>query len=179
MAALVLHFCIWAVSSCCEGSCSPVSAHRRLIAMASFIVQQQEAPGRAGAVAVTLVLSCPAASGIFLDWDRVHVPCVGRQILNHLTREDPGPHFKDFRQSFLQGFSDVSRALKLLNPGEKQKSGWEPVLEAGSHLSPLDQTFSCWTASSESWHHGQSWGPLEFQQVEWIHQGKWTIAQIA
>ena len=30
-------------------------------------------------------LSCPTSCGIFPDGDGTHVPCIGRQILNHWT----------------------------------------------------------------------------------------------
>ena len=43
-----------------------------------------------GSVVVAHGLSCSTACGIFPDRARTHVPCIGRQILNHCaTREVP------------------------------------------------------------------------------------------
>ena len=49
---------------------------------------------RAGSVFVAHGPSCSAACGIFQTRARTHVPCIGRQTLNHCaTREAPGEGF--------------------------------------------------------------------------------------
>ena len=41
-----------------------------------------------GIVVVALRLSCSRACGIFQDWDRTRVPCIGTLILNHCTTRE-------------------------------------------------------------------------------------------
>ena len=52
------------------------------------LLLQSTGSRRAGSVVVAHGPSCSAACGIFPDQARTHVPCIGRQILNHCaTRE--------------------------------------------------------------------------------------------
>ena len=75
MAVLSLYGCIWAfsnydgsISHCGGSSCLGVWA---LEPTGSIVVMNQ--------------LSCPSARGIVPDQGSNHIPCIGRQILNHWT----------------------------------------------------------------------------------------------
>ena len=75
LAALGLHCCVWAFSSCGEWELLFVAVHGLLIAVASLFAEhglqahglQQLWRQSAGAVVVAHGLSCSAACGIFLD----------------------------------------------------------------------------------------------------------------
>ena len=67
---------------------------RLLIALASLFVERELQAHRlqllqhSDSVAAAHGLSCPAASGIFLDQDGTHVLCTGRRIRFHYTIRD-------------------------------------------------------------------------------------------
>ena len=52
-------------------------------------------------VVVAHGLSCPMACGILLDEDRTHVPCTGRQVLNHWTTRKDWVSFFSYYKSLL------------------------------------------------------------------------------
>ena len=68
--------------------CSLVAGHGFLIAVTSHC--RAQALGCKGSVVVVHGFSCPAAWAYSQTRDQTHVPCIGRQILNHwTTREVP------------------------------------------------------------------------------------------
>ena len=81
LAVLSLHCCIWAFSSCSEWGLLFIAVLRFLIAVASLVAAQ-------GLQSTNSVATQP----VRCSWtkDQTHVPCTGRQILNHWTiREVP------------------------------------------------------------------------------------------
>ena len=90
LAALGLHCCTWAFSSCergyageCMLLCSAWASHG-----SGFSYCRALAWGTWGLLVAAQGLSCSITCGIFLDQDRTHVSCIGRWILYHwATRE--------------------------------------------------------------------------------------------
>ena len=87
MAVLGLRFRARAFSSC--GKRGPLFiAVRGPLTIAASRCVRSTGSRCAGSVVVAHGLSCSVACGIFPDRARTHVPCIGRQILNHCaTRE--------------------------------------------------------------------------------------------
>ena len=71
-----------------------------------------------GSVAVAHSLNCSRAHGILLTRDLAHVPCIGRQILNHLTTWEAiisfFIYFETSFSSFIPSFS-TPHLLSLLS----------------------------------------------------------------
>ena len=85
LAALCLHCCTWAFSSCSRlgllSSCCARASH-----CCDFSCCRVQAPDWLASVTAACGLSCSAACVIFLDQGS-NCPCVGRWILNHWTTE--------------------------------------------------------------------------------------------
>ena len=103
LAAFGLHCCMRAFSSCGKQGLLFVAVHGILIVVASLVAEHRlqasvvVAHGlqSAGSVVVVHGLNCSVACGIFRTRVQTHVPCIGRQILNHCaTRETPSMFFK-------------------------------------------------------------------------------------
>ena len=72
-------------------------------------------------VAVVHGLCCPPACGIFPSWGRMHVPCTGRQILNHwTTRESSSFLCTGTEFPILRMFWYILRWNKALRKDSKQ-----------------------------------------------------------
>ena len=87
MAVLHLHFCVWAFSSCGKRGplfivvCGPLTVAASLVAGHRLQMRRLSSCGSRGLVA-------PGHVGSSQTRAQTHVPCIGRQILNHCaTRE--------------------------------------------------------------------------------------------
>ena len=75
MAVLSLYGCMWAFSSC--GGC--ISHCGGSFCLGVWTLEPT------GSIVVVNQLSCPSARGIVPEQGSNHIPCIGRQILNHWT----------------------------------------------------------------------------------------------
>ena len=124
LAALSLHCCTWAFSSCGKRGFT-LSVWCTGFSLRGFPCGVQ-ALGHMGVRSYDLLmlrLSCPIACGIFPDQSHTHVPSIGRQILNHkTTREAPNSVFitkyvncRSFIDAFikLRKFPSLSSLLRI------------------------------------------------------------------
>ena len=75
MAVLSLYGCMWVFSSC--GGC--ISHCGGSFCLGVWTLEPT------GSIVVVNQLSCPSARGIVPEQGSNHIPCIGRQILNHWT----------------------------------------------------------------------------------------------
>ena len=116
---------MWAFSSWGEGGatlrCSVQASH-----CGGFSCCGAQALGMRASVVVAHRLSCSAACGIFPNRARTHVPCIGRQILNHCTtREAPIMGFLYHVTSLCPGLTPwSSEALITFCPQASISGSW-------------------------------------------------------
>ena len=91
LAALGLHCYVQAFSGC-ERRLLSIAVQGLLVVVTSFLAEHRLYSAQASVV-VAHGLSCPTTCGIFRTRDQTHVPCIGRQILNHCTRREELFHF--------------------------------------------------------------------------------------